>query len=59
MPDSTGTPRRVVIRSRGRVTIPADLLAAAGLKPGDVVKVENRGPGRIALVPKRQPSDPS
>jgi AbrB family looped-hinge helix DNA binding protein len=59
MTDPTGAPRRIVVPSRGRVTIPADLLAAAGLKPGDLLKVETRGPGLIALVPQRPPVDPS
>ena len=49
--------RPVVVRSRGRVTIPSELLAAAGLKKGDVLKVESRGPGLIVLVPQPQPTE--
>jgi len=38
------------ISSKNQVTIPADALAAAGLKRGDEVKVEALGAGRIELA---------
>ncbi len=50
----TSSPHRIVVRSQGRVTIPKELLKQAGLEPGDLLKVESRGPGVIVLVPQRR-----
>lgn len=38
------------ISRKNRVTLPADALRAAGLAPGDDVRIEVRGPGRLELV---------
>jgi bifunctional DNA-binding transcriptional regulator/antitoxin component of YhaV-PrlF toxin-antitoxin module len=35
---------------KNQVTLPVDALRAAGLGPGDDVRVEARGPGRLELV---------
>ncbi len=38
------------ISPKNQATIPAEALAAAGLKPGDELKVEAPGAGRIELT---------
>jgi AbrB family looped-hinge helix DNA binding protein len=38
------------ISRKNQITIPADVLRAAGLGPGDDVRVSPRGPGHIELV---------
>lgn len=38
------------ISRKNQVTIPKDVLIAAGLSPGDDVRVKSVGPGRIELV---------
>ncbi len=38
------------ISSKNQITIPADVLRAAGLGPGDDVRVSSVGPGQIELV---------
>jgi AbrB family looped-hinge helix DNA binding protein len=40
----------VTLRSRRRITLPAPIAAAAGLRPGDALNVEWAG-GRIVLTP--------
>jgi AbrB family looped-hinge helix DNA binding protein len=50
-------PRQVRKRRRGatrisaknQITIPADALRAAGLRPGDMLEVAAAGPGQVAL----------
>lgn len=39
-----------VISRKNQITLPVDALRAAGLEPGDDVRVEVRGPGRLELV---------
>jgi bifunctional DNA-binding transcriptional regulator/antitoxin component of YhaV-PrlF toxin-antitoxin module len=39
-----------VISRKNQVTLPVDALRAAGLEPGDDVRVEVLGPGRLELV---------
>ncbi len=39
-----------VISRKNQITIPADVMREAGLKPGDDVRVRSAGPGRIELV---------
>lgn len=39
-----------IISSKNQVTIPAEVLRAAGLAPGDDVRLDTSGPGRIELV---------
>jgi bifunctional DNA-binding transcriptional regulator/antitoxin component of YhaV-PrlF toxin-antitoxin module len=39
-----------VISSKNQVTLPVDALREAGLGPGDDVRVQVLGPGRLALV---------
>jgi bifunctional DNA-binding transcriptional regulator/antitoxin component of YhaV-PrlF toxin-antitoxin module len=39
-----------VISRKNQVTLPVDALRAAGLEPGDDVRVEVVGPGRLELV---------
>jgi bifunctional DNA-binding transcriptional regulator/antitoxin component of YhaV-PrlF toxin-antitoxin module len=39
-----------VISRKNQVTLPVDALRAAGLEPGDDVRVEALGPGRLELV---------
>ena len=39
-----------VISRKNQVTLPVDALRAAGLEPGDDVRVEAVGPGRLELV---------
>jgi len=38
------------ISSKNQITIPADVLRAAGLGPGDDVRITSVGPGQIELV---------
>lgn len=38
------------ISSKNQITIPVDVLRAAGLGPGDDVRVSTSGPGHIELV---------
>ncbi len=38
------------ISSKNQITIPADVLRAAGLGPGDDVRVSSVGPGHIELM---------
>ncbi len=38
------------ISSKHQVTIPIDAFAAAGLREGDVVRIEAAGPGRVVLT---------
>jgi len=38
------------ISRKNQITIPAEVLRAAGLGPGDDVRVSTMGPGRIAVV---------
>lgn len=42
-------PQIVRIRSRNRVTIPAEILASAGVRPGDDLAVLAEPNGRIVL----------
>jgi AbrB family looped-hinge helix DNA binding protein len=39
-----------VISSKNQITVPADVLRAAGLGPGDDVRVTSTAPGQIELV---------
>jgi bifunctional DNA-binding transcriptional regulator/antitoxin component of YhaV-PrlF toxin-antitoxin module len=39
-----------VISRKNQVTLPVDALRAAGLGPGDDVRVEVVGPGRLELI---------
>lgn len=39
-----------VISRKNQVTLPVDALRAAGLEPGDDVRVQAIGPGRLELV---------
>lgn len=39
-----------LISRKNQVTLPVDALRAAGLAPGDDVRVEVAGPGRLELV---------
>lgn len=39
-----------VISRKNQITLPVDALRAAGLEPGDDVRVEAVGPGRLELV---------
>ena len=39
-----------IISRKNQVTIPADALREAGLEPGDDVRVQVTGPGRLELV---------
>ena len=46
-----GAHQRVDELSRkNQITIPADVIREAGLKPGDDVRVRSVGPGRIELI---------
>jgi AbrB family looped-hinge helix DNA binding protein len=42
------------INEQGRIVIPAECRAAAGLKPGDEVLIEPVGEGELRLRTKRQ-----
>ena len=39
-----------VISRKNQITLPVDALRAAGLEPGDDVRVEVVGPGRLELI---------
>ena len=39
-----------LISRKNQVTLPVDVLRAAGLEPGDDVRVKAVGPGRLELV---------
>ena len=39
-----------LISRKNQVTLPVDVLRAAGLKPGDDVRIKAVGPGRLELV---------
>lgn len=39
-----------IISRKNQVTLPVDALRAAGLEPGDDVRVEVVGPGRLELI---------
>lgn len=43
------------VSAKHQVTLPVDALEAAGMRAGDVVKVEADGHGRIVLVRLRDP----
>ncbi len=43
------------VSAKHQVTLSVDALGQAGLRPGDVVKVEADGPGRIVLTRQRDP----
>lgn len=45
---------RARINSQGRVVIPAECRAAAGIKPGDDVLIEAVGEGELRLRTRRQ-----
>lgn len=38
------------ISRKNQITIPVEVMRAAGLQPGDDVRVESVGPGRIELI---------
>jgi bifunctional DNA-binding transcriptional regulator/antitoxin component of YhaV-PrlF toxin-antitoxin module len=46
---------RTTISAKNQVTIPVETLAAAGLKPGDRLRADVGGPGRITLVREEDP----
>jgi bifunctional DNA-binding transcriptional regulator/antitoxin component of YhaV-PrlF toxin-antitoxin module len=39
-----------IISRKNQVTLPVDALRAAGLEPGDDLRITSVGPGRIELV---------
>ena len=43
------------VSAKHQVTIPIDALAAAGLKAGDRLRAEVRGPGEVVLVREEDP----
>ena len=43
-------PGRSRISSKNQVTLPVDVLRSAGLKPGDIVRIDALGPGEVALI---------
>jgi AbrB family looped-hinge helix DNA binding protein len=43
------------INQQGRIVIPAECRAAAGLKPGDKLMIEPIGEGELRLRTRRQP----
>ena len=45
---------RVRINQQGRIVIPAECRAAAGLKPGDELLIETIGEGELRLRTKEQ-----
>ncbi len=45
---------KAMINQQGRIVIPADCRAAAGLKPGDEVLIEPVGEGELQLRTRRQ-----
>lgn len=38
------------VSRKNQITIPADVMRAAGLGPGDDVRIRSVGPGRIELI---------
>ena len=46
--------RRARINQQGRIVIPAECRAAAGLKPGDELLIETVGEGELRLRTKEQ-----
>lgn len=44
----------VHVNQQGRIVIPAECRAAAGLKPGDDLLIEAVGEGELRLVTRRQ-----
>jgi AbrB family looped-hinge helix DNA binding protein len=46
--------RRTRINQQGRIVIPAECRAAAGLKPGDELLIETVGEGELRLRTKEQ-----
>lgn len=48
-----GRPGRSRISSKNQVTLPVAVLRAAGLKPGDVVRIDALAPGELSI--RRQP----
>ena len=45
----------VRVQGRGQLTLPAAFRKAVGIRPGDVLLLEERGPGRFeARVPSRR-----
>jgi bifunctional DNA-binding transcriptional regulator/antitoxin component of YhaV-PrlF toxin-antitoxin module len=38
------------VSSKHQVTLPVDALERAGIRPGDVLRAEVRGPGEVALI---------
>lgn len=45
------------VSAKHQVTLPVDALGEAGMRAGDVVKVEADGHGRITLTRQRDPLD--
>lgn len=43
------------ISSKHQVTIPAEAMARAGLRTGDRLRAEARGPGKVLLVREEDP----
>jgi bifunctional DNA-binding transcriptional regulator/antitoxin component of YhaV-PrlF toxin-antitoxin module len=41
---------KTTVSSKHQVTIPVDAFRSAGLEPGDVLKVEAEGAGRVVLT---------
>jgi AbrB family looped-hinge helix DNA binding protein len=46
---------RTRISAKNQVTLPVAAMRAAGLRPGDELRVESDGGGRIVLVRERDP----
>jgi AbrB family looped-hinge helix DNA binding protein len=46
--------RRTRINQQGRIVIPAECRAAAGLKPGDELLIETVGDGELRIRTKQQ-----
>jgi bifunctional DNA-binding transcriptional regulator/antitoxin component of YhaV-PrlF toxin-antitoxin module len=44
------TPRRSRVSSKHQVTIPAQAFHGAGLREGDLLKIEAQGPGRVVMT---------
>lgn len=47
-------PARAKINQQGRIVIPAECRAAAGIKPGDELLIEAIGEGELRLRTRRQ-----
>jgi len=45
---------KVRVNQQGRIVIPADCRAAAGIKPGDELLIESVGEGELRLRTRRQ-----